>query len=478
MRKVVLTMTEDYCYNEVKRYVEQGGNFKRLCLRLGKSERTGRRMIAGFRRHGKEYFRHKNHDKKPATAISNAVHCQIINLYNKLYFDCNFKHFHELLVQRHKDIPSCSLSTLRNIFSQADILSTKAHKTTRRRLRQKDKLAAQASAALHAGLAVETPLLSSNAHPRREKSRYAGEIVFLDASPHTWFNGRVTSLHAAIDDSTGTLLGAWFGEQETLHGYYKMTAQILENYGIPASFHTDGRTVFEYKKAGVRRTERDTSTQFTYACKNLGIEVFTTSVAEAQGKVERLFGTLQSRLPPLFRLEGITTIEEANAYVTTTFLPMFNGQFASPIKDNMSVFEAQLEKEDINLYLAVLSHRIVDKGCCISYQNKFYRFLNQAGEQVTLRNKEKVLVIKSLDGRLFASCKDELYCLEHISAKKAYSYNFDKPSEKPLPRKLYIPDMRHPWKSKAFESHENYRLEKIYSFPEICYSTANYYQDI
>ena len=58
-------------------------------------------------------------------------------------------------------------------------------------------------------------------------------------------------------------------------------------------FYTDRRTVFEYKRKDKPSDAEDTFTQFSYACHNLGIEIKTTSVPQAKGRVERLNQTLQ-----------------------------------------------------------------------------------------------------------------------------------------------------------------------------------------
>ena len=70
----------------------------------------------------------------------------------------------------------------------------------------------------------------------------------MDASVHVWFGNSKYNLHAAIDDATGRIVGLFFDKQETLYGYYQITKQILENYGIPAQILTDNRTVFNYIK--------------------------------------------------------------------------------------------------------------------------------------------------------------------------------------------------------------------------------------
>lgn len=50
-------------------------------------------------------------------------------------------------------------------------------------------------------------------------------------------------------------------------GYYHSFAYTLANFGNPFTIQADSRTVFKYKRAGIRSTENDTPTQFTYACK-------------------------------------------------------------------------------------------------------------------------------------------------------------------------------------------------------------------
>lgn len=58
----------------------------------------------------------------------------------------------------------------------------------------------------------------------------------MDASLHLWFGEGKSQLHIAVDDATGTIVGAYFDYQETLNGYYNILHQILTNYGIPYMF--------------------------------------------------------------------------------------------------------------------------------------------------------------------------------------------------------------------------------------------------
>ena len=97
MRKIELRMNELFAYEKIKRYVDQGGNFKRLCLELGISERTARRKVAGYKEQGKQFFVHGNRSRKPSCAISQEARSKIVQLYKEpLYEGANFAHFHEL----------------------------------------------------------------------------------------------------------------------------------------------------------------------------------------------------------------------------------------------------------------------------------------------------------------------------------------------------------------------------------------------
>jgi hypothetical protein len=70
-------------------------------------------------------------------------------------------------------------------------------------------------------------------------------------------------------------------------------------------------------------------------------------VAQAKGRVERMFQTLQSRLPLELRLAGVTNLEQANEFLNS-YIKEFNAQFALPVNSTKSVFEKQPDNEKIN----------------------------------------------------------------------------------------------------------------------------------
>ncbi len=291
-----------------------------------------------------------------------------------------------------------------------------------------------------------------DSHPRHPRCTYFGEMLQMDASLHLWFGETKTQLHIAVDDASGQIVGAYFDEQETLNGYYHVLYQVLSNYGIPYQFFTDKRTVFEYKKKHETSVEKDTFTQFGYACKQLGIDIRTSSVAQAKGRVERMFGTLQSRLPVELRLANVTSIQQANQFLLT-YIKKFNKQFALPIDSIKSVFEMQPDSDKINLTLAVLSSRKIDNGSCLKYQNEYYLPVNNQGIAVHHRKGTTAMVIRSFNGELFSCIGEQVYALELLPEHKPSSKAFDLATIPAVPKKKYIPPMNHPWRQASFEKY-------------------------
>lgn len=462
MRKVNLRMNEERKYEVIKRLVDSNGNKERAAVALGCTVRHINRLINGYKAKGKEYFIHGNRGRRPVHAMDEKTKQLIIDLYKTKFGDSNFTHFSELLLKHYEII--ASPSTIRNILFKEFILSPKAKKKTKKNLDSYLKNAKKVAKTKKEEKLLQNAIIDiEDAHPRRPRCAYAGEMLQMDASLHIWFGSHKCQLHVAIDDATGSIMGAYFDSEETLNGYYNVLYQILTTYGVPYKFLTDRRTVFEYKQKKSTSIEEDTFTQFGYACKQLGIEIQATSVAQAKGRVERLFQTLQSRLPVEMRLAGITTIEQANEFLNS-YIKEFNSQFALPLDNTKSVFETQPSAEKINLILAVISQRKVDNGSCIKYKNNYYIPVSNSGIAVHYHKGTSGLIIKAFNEQLYISIKDNVYSLELIPNHVPASKNFDFVSLPKKPRKKYIPPMSHPWKQDSFEEYckkQAHRMENV-----------------
>ena len=444
-------MNEQKKYEVIKSLADHPdtGNKDRAALILGCTKRHINRMLQGYSRNGKDFFIHGNRGKKPATTISIEIRQKVVDLYRTKYFEANFEHYTELL-KKNEGI-SISASSVMGVLESEYILSPKATKAKRRRIKQKLKDQKKAAKTKKELSSIQANLVSvDNAHSRRPRCAYFGELQQMDATPYEWVHGQVWHLHLAIDDASGIVTGAWFDIQETLNGYYHVFEQILNDYGIPYKFLTDKRSVFTYKKKDVLSDDKDTYTQFAYACKQLGIELESSSIPQAKGRIERLNQTLQSRLPIELRLAGVTDINKANEFLHS-YIKEFNEKFALPLYGIKSVFEMQPSKEKINLTLAVLTERTVDAGHAIQFEKKFYKMIDHKGVQIHYRKGTKVMLIKAFDRSMFVCVNDkDIYAPDEIPTHEHKSKNLDADYKPPKPKKTYIPAMNHPWRRSAF----------------------------
>lgn len=457
MKRIELRMNEQQKYEVIKSLVDHNGNKKSAALKIGCTERTINRMIIKYKQLGKEAFIHGNRGRKPVHTISDSRATDIINLYNNKYYDATFSYACELLAE-HDDI-QISPSALTNLMYKNFIPSPRTTKNVRKRMTKQLRELQKESNSKKKAIDIQTSIVAiENAHSRRSRCAYFGEMIQMDASLHLWFGQTKSQLHIAIDDSTGQIIGAYFDHQETLNGYYHVFHQILTTYGIPAMFYTDRRTVFEYKKSKSNKVEDDTFTQFSYACKQLGVEIKTTSVAQAKGRVERAFQTLQQRLPIALRLAGITDLSEANVFLNS-YIKKYNAKFTIAINHNKSVFEKQPNLEKINQTLAILTERTVDSGHCIKFKNQYYKTMDSRGLQVHYLKGTKGLVIQTFDNQLLISINDKIYELDIIAQHEHKSKEFDYATVE-APKKRTIPSPRHPWRNESFLKFRNHKLNE------------------
>lgn len=404
--------------------------------------------VIKYKEKGKSAFIHGNRSKKPVNALDKSISEDIILLYKNKYQDWNFNHFKEFL-KKDENIDVSYYFIYKNLTKEG-ILSPKARKKTKKEFKKKqlleEKKINNTMSDEQIDHLVSHEVSLEDSHPRGEKTKYFGEVIEQDGYIHNWFGETKTCLHLVIDKATSTIVGAYFDNQETLNGYYHVFYQILTNYGIPYKFFTDNRTVFNYISLNPdkRTSEKDVLTKYGYACKQLGIDLETSSVSQSKGLIERNNGTFQCRLVNELKLHGITTIEEANKYLIDVFVPYFNQRFAMNYKKFESVFESSPSIEKINYTLAILTPRKIDNGNSIKYQNKYYQpYLNN--ELKCFIPKTECLVIKAYNGELLVTIDEQVYELKELSRNERFSKEFDEVIEV-NERKKYIPPMSHPWK--------------------------------
>ena len=107
--------------------------------------------------------------------------------------------------------------------------------------------------------------------------------------------------------------------------------------------------------------------------------------------------------------------------------------------------------------------RVIDNGHSIKYNKHYYRLINKSRKPIYFNKGIKCIVLKALDGSLFATVDESIFALEEIPEVQAKSVNFDD-VEEVKEKKIYIPKMIHPWKGKSFEEFiktQKHRIENV-----------------
>ena len=346
--KVLFVMSQEQLkrYTVIEKTLEGIMTIREAAEVLDLSDRQVIRLKKGVKENGAAALIHKNKGRKPAHAISDELKKTIIKLKSsENYKDANFKHFQELL-ERFEKI-KISYSALYEILIGAGIQSPKK----RRRYKP---------------------------HRRRKRKTQEGLLIQMDATPFSWFgDGKMCSLHGAIDDATGKIVGLYMTRNECLQGYFETVRQIILNHGIPISIYSDRHAIFLSTKAKKLTIEDElegkvcNDTQFGRAMKELGITIITARSPQAKGRVERLWDTLQSRLPVEFIIAHITTIEQANEFLKS-YIPQFNKQFSVEPQESESAFRTLTEKHDLDRILCVKQKRKTDNGGVFSLYGKHF----------------------------------------------------------------------------------------------------------
>src|SRR5208282_4757571 len=147
-------------------------------------------------------------------------------------------------------------------------------------------------------------------------------------------------LIVTMDDATSTVYSGFLVEEEGTASTLRALPGVFCGHGLPASLYTDpGSHYFFTAKAGAA-VDKERLTQVGRALKQLGIAHIPAYSPQARGRSERLFGTLQDRLPKELTLAGITDAASANRFIREVYLPAHNARFAKAAALPESAFVA------------------------------------------------------------------------------------------------------------------------------------------
>jgi transposase len=206
---------------------------------------------------------------------------------------------------------------------------------------------------------------------KRERKPCAGMMLHQDASPFAWLEGvPPLDLVVTMDDATSEIYSAFLVEEEGTASTFRALLEVFTARGLPSSLYTDrGSHYFLTPKAG-EAVDKEQLTQVGRALAHLGIEHIPAYSAQARGRSERMFGTLQGRLPQELALAGINDIEEANRYIREIYMPLHNAQFAHPPQIAESAFVAVSEPASLTDILCIEQERVVARDNTVAYEGR------------------------------------------------------------------------------------------------------------
>lgn len=335
---------------------------------LGMSERHFRRLRDAYEEQGAEGIVDRRRGRASGRRAPLDEIEWVIEEFRTRYFDFTAKHFHEAVSGRPmaNGRPFARGYTWTKSVLQLRGLVTKAPKRSAHRKKR----------------------------PRRP---LPGMLLFQDGSRHAWLAaGPQLDLVVTMDDATSTIYSAFLVEEEgTVSSFIGLSETIAAN-GLFSALYTDrGSHYFVTPTAG-EPVDKSCRTQVGRALHQLGIEHIPSYAPEGRGRMERLFGTLQSRLPPLLRQEGIGSVEVANRWLAAVYIPRHNARFAIAAAEEGSAFVPFVGA--LHDTLCVQEERVVGNDNTVRFEGRVLQI--PASRHRHHFVKAKVRVHQHTDGRL------------------------------------------------------------------------------
>jgi transposase len=301
---------------------------------LGVSERTFRRWTRRYEEEGESGLVDRRLGKASGKRVPVDRAEEVERLYRERYQGFTVKHFHEHLVKDHG-------------FGWG-YTWTKLHLQWM-------------------GVVAKAP--RKGAHRRkRERRPLPGMMLHQDGSRHAWVEGQEWDLIVTMDDADSTIYSAFFVAEEGTMSSFQALGEVIGRHGLFGSLYVDRGTHYWITPEAGGKVDKKNPTQVHRALQQLGIELIAAYSPEARGRSERMFGTLQNRLPQELRLAGITTMAEANRFLAA-YIARHNEQFRRPAVDSGSAFVPYVGR-DLADILCVQEERQVGNDNTVRYQGR------------------------------------------------------------------------------------------------------------
>jgi transposase len=419
MKYFIMSQKEVDTYQVIKRSLESELTVQDAANLTGFSERHIYRLRLSVRTKGSHALVHGNRGRESNNKIPEEEKERIVEIIREKYPDFWPSHAKEKL-ENHGLCYSSEV--IRQIMIKNDLWKPKKRKTNEYRA-------------------------------KRPPKEHFGEMAILDGSYHNWFEGRDKTeekccLILFLDDATSIPLFGMFVKNENLKDLYLCSKGYFLHLGKPKTIYSDGLRVYHNNLMEKESEER--LTQFKKSMKELDIEMIRAYSAEAKGKIEVIFRTLQNRLVKEMRLRGISDKETANRYLFEEFFPWYSKRYGNaPVKKGN--FHRKISKKEKNLLPSILSERhtrVVHNDFCIHYKTRLFQLLKD--QPATVRKKERVVIEERMDSSIWIRLREKYLNYKEITTKERETI-----SEKDIPwiipatqkkKTPWKPAPDHPWR--------------------------------
>lgn len=332
---------------------------------IGISPRQMRRWRVRWQARGVEGLRDGRMGNTPRNRVPDEVAAKVVALYREKYRGFNAQHFHEQLAEHGIEV---SYSWTKRVLQDSGLVHRKGTKKPYRR--------------------------------RREREPMRGMLVHLDGSKHRWFDcddGSHQDLLAFVDDATGEILAARFVPEEGTRTVLALLRELVEDRGTFGRLYTDRASHFVFTPKAGEEADRTKKSQVERVLDDLGIELVCAYSPQARGRSERLWRTLQGRLPMELANVSARTYDAANTYLRDRFVPRFNKRFAVAPALEDSAF-VPVAKADLQRIFALRFERTVMGDHTIRFHNRLLQLDRPKGLAPLHRRVVQLRV--TLDGRI------------------------------------------------------------------------------
>jgi len=302
---------------------------------LGISDRHMRRWRERYEEFGYDGLFDRRRGKPSPKRVPLALVEQVLGLYRERYHDLNVRHFHEKLSQDHQI--RLSYTWVKQALQGAGLVARGRQRGVHRK--------------------------------RRARRPLPGMLLHIDGSRHRWFQDeRWYDLIVILDDASSEIYYAQLVEAESTVTVMAGLKEVIERKGVFCALYSDRGSHFWLTPKVGGKVDPHRLTQVGRALRELGIQMIPAYSPQARGRSERNFGTWQGRLPQELRLQGIRTVEAANAFLRAHYIAEFNRRFQVRAAQAGNAFVPRRSR-DLDLIFALQFERTVNRDNTISFQH-------------------------------------------------------------------------------------------------------------